>query len=259
MNYTESSNFEILKNDKEINIDNGRNQEYPISSLTGTENNIVMAILNSQSNLVSQSSPILYVRQNAIGTNNGTSWENAYTDLQTALANASTDSEIWVASGIYKPTTTNAQSISFNLKQSVEIYGGFAGFETSREQRNWTTNQAILSGDIRSIGIDSDHSYHVVFANDNITASSRLDGFTITKGNDSQYSGNGGGIYNNDSDAIFANLSIISNKVNSGSGSGGGMYSQDGNPQLLNVILIIVLVRGAQFLAVLMVIGEELL
>ncbi|PSF37334.1 hypothetical protein C7H19_10395 [Aphanothece hegewaldii CCALA 016] len=210
-------------------------QGNPLNPKAFTEDDTATINLNGKTIPLEQGSPIIYVSQGANGVNNGTSWANAYTDLQTALANSPTGSEIWVATGTYKPTTTNDRTISFNLKQSIEIYGGFAGFETSREQRNWTNNQTILSGDIRFLEVDSDNSYHVVFASDNITASSRLDGFTITKGNDDRYSGDGGGIYNDGSDAIFANLLILENRVNSSSGKGGGLYTQEGNPQLLNV------------------------
>ena len=42
---------------------------------------------------------IIYVNAGAAGGNNGTSWTDAYTDLQSALARASAGDEIWVAKG----------------------------------------------------------------------------------------------------------------------------------------------------------------
>ena len=88
-----------------------------------------------------------YVKWNAGGTNAGTSWTNAYTDLQSALG-ASPCTEIWVAAGTYKPTTGTDRTATFQLKNGVALYGGFAGTETARNQRNPAANVTILSGDI---------------------------------------------------------------------------------------------------------------
>ena len=49
---------------------------------------------------------IIYVDANALGANNGSSWENAYKFLQDALADANSSVkpvEIRVSQGVYKP------------------------------------------------------------------------------------------------------------------------------------------------------------
>ncbi|MBK9924359.1 MAG: hypothetical protein IPP66_03625 [Anaerolineales bacterium] len=170
-----------------------------------------------------------YVKWSAMGLNNGSSWTDAYTDLQSALSVASSDDEIWVAAGAYKPTTNTDRTISFNLKNGVAVYGGFAGNETLRSQRNVQTNVTTLSGDIGVAGNTTDNSYHVVVAS-NTDTTALLDGFTVTGGNaDSETyagdAGKGGGIYNNLGSPSVKNLIIVGNHAT----YGGGMYNY-GNP-----------------------------
>jgi len=109
------------------------------------------------------------------------SWDDAYTDLQDALERAGRGcgSEIWVAAGVYKPTTNpSITDATFNLRNNVAVYGGFAGAETSRSQRNWLANETILDGDIDNNG-SKDIDYLVTASDVNQTAI--IDGFTIRK------------------------------------------------------------------------------
>jgi hypothetical protein len=125
---------------------------------------------------------IIYVDTNAAGSNTGMSWDNAYRDLQDALnrAAAGCGSEIWVAAGTYKPTQNPSETTAtFDLVSGVPIYGGFSGNETSRNQRNWLTNQTILTGDINNDGY---RDVHYVVTALNVGYVTIIDGFTITKG-----------------------------------------------------------------------------
>ena len=106
----------------------------------------------------------------------GSSWSNAC-ELQTALASASAGDEIWVAAGTYYPGTNREDT--FQLISGVALYGGFAGTETAREQRDWGTNLTVLSGDIGVPDDSSDNSYSVVTGS-GVDTSAILDGFTIT-------------------------------------------------------------------------------
>jgi hypothetical protein len=105
---------------------------------------------------------VIYVDGSASGANNGSSWSAAYSDLQVALAVAEWGDEIWIAAGTYKPTSGTDQSISFVMTAGVGIYGGFSGAETTRDQRDWTANETILSGDIGAVDVNTDNSRHVV-------------------------------------------------------------------------------------------------
>ena len=79
------------------------------------------------------SGEVIYVDANAPGANNGESWADAYTDLQSALGDPCLVSgdEIWVAAGVYKPTTGSDIGARFSLVDGVDMYGGFAGDEVN--------------------------------------------------------------------------------------------------------------------------------
>ena len=88
-----------------------------------------------------------YVDTDATGLNDGSSWANAYHDLQDALAQT-TSGAIWVAEGTYTPAPVGQPTISFTLKDGVAIYGGFNGTETSLAQRDVALYETFLSGDL---------------------------------------------------------------------------------------------------------------
>ena len=120
-----------------------------------------------------------YVLQGATG--NGTSWSNAAGDLSAMIHQAKSGTQIWVAKGTYKPTAGKDRNATFAIPNGVQIYGGFAGTETSLDQRQVETNPTILSGEIGEPG-QADNSYNVVTFT-NVGENTILDGFTITAGN----------------------------------------------------------------------------
>ena len=156
---------------------------------------------------------ILKVNLNATGNNNGTSWDNAFTDLKSAISAAQAGDKIWVAQGTYTPGTQRTDS--FELKDGVKIYGGFAGTETTAEERNPKTNVTILSGDIGTANDNSDNSHTVVKFSNN-TGTATLDGFTIEKGNSNE---DGGGIFN-DGNLTLKNIVVRNNQA---ADDGGGI------------------------------------
>jgi hypothetical protein len=179
----------------------------------------------------------LYVKSNATGANNGTSWANAYRDLQAALFAAEGGDQIWVAAGTYKPTTGTDQTVSFLLKKKIAIYGGFAGTETSLTQRRPSDYVTILSGDLSgndapNFANRSDNSYHVVVSSA-MDSTAILDGFTIKAGNAINYPSNrmGGGLYNDNGSPTLQNLIFSENYAE----HAGGMVNNSGSPTLTNI------------------------
>lgn len=188
-----------------------------------------------------------YVNAAASAPGTGADWANAYTSLQSALADSCT--EIWVAAGTYTPAASD-RTVSFMLKDNTAIYGGFDGTETSLSERDPVANVTILSGDLA--GNDSgtndgsnasynENSYHVAWANGDPTpiANATLDGFTITGGYADLVSGaytyydSGAGMWNFNSSTTLANLIFRNNYAQN---VGGGMYINYINaPTLTNV------------------------
>ncbi|MBI1318766.1 MAG: hypothetical protein GC168_07430 [Candidatus Hydrogenedens sp.] len=77
----------------------------------------------------------------------GTSWATAFRTVREAVQAASTsgNDEVWVRSGEY-PEVTNNGGNSLEMREQVDMYGGFAGGETSRDQRNPVINETVLLG-----------------------------------------------------------------------------------------------------------------
>lgn len=134
--------------------------------------------------------PVLYrVRPTGSDSADGLTWETAKRTVQAAIDAAVAGDEVWVQAGAY------VQCII--LKEGVKVYGGFAGTETQKAQRDWTSNETILDGG--QLG-------SVVTAPSGITSVAAIDGFTIRNGK----AHTGGGVSCNSSPTI-ANNTITGN------------------------------------------------
>jgi len=163
---------------------------------------------------------IIYVDADANGYNTGTSWLDAYPDLQDGLETTRIcDCEqIWVAQQTYKPTDTNERSISFEMVDNVAVYGGFPPGGGEWVERDPNAYETILSGDIAAPNDQSDNSYHVVKCED--VNNTILDGFTVTMAEKS-------GIYCQDCKNLTVANCIISDNKCGDTSIGGGIYFKD--------------------------------
>jgi len=182
-----------------------------------------------------QGGSIVYVDAAATGDDDGSSWEDAYDDLQEALEDArNTGSicEIRVGQGTYKPSPCTSCSdqdrqISFAMVDGASVYGGYAGVQgTVPDARDVALYETVFSGNIGGAG-PSDNSYHVVTAGDDVTTATALDGFTITLGR-ADYNSQvehplalGGGLYSTEGELQIESCRFTDN---SASWRGGAAY-----------------------------------
>lgn len=150
------------------------------------------------------------------GANDGSSWADAFTDLQNGIDLAVPGIEVWVAEGTYVPGAS--RSDSFVPKIGVRVYGGFVGGETIRQQRNFFDHATILSGEIGSTAA-TDNCYHVVRAEASNTTA-MLNGLTITRGyaNGGSIDNDGGGVRARGGGVTLANVTILDNYATTGGG-----------------------------------------
>jgi hypothetical protein len=184
---------------------------------------------------------IIYVDDDAVGANDGSSWTDAYKYLQDALAVVNDGDEIRVGQGTYKPDlgvgiTPGDREATFHLINGVTLKGGYAGFdETEPNNRDIELYETILSGDLNGNDGDvvvedlltdpnrTDNSYHVVTGSET-DETAVLDGFRVNGGNaDASYPYNyGGGVYNHRGKPTIMNCIFTDN---SSKEHGGAIYN----------------------------------
>ncbi|MDO8588457.1 MAG: C10 family peptidase [Armatimonadota bacterium] len=98
----------------------------------------------------------------------GTSWQSAFLSIHDAVGAAVVGDEIWVASGTYLENV--------NMIAGISMYGGFAGNETARSERNWRNNVTVIDG---SAG---DNTILAICEYGYPTVTSRIDGFIVCNG-----------------------------------------------------------------------------
>ncbi|HPD48465.1 MAG TPA: right-handed parallel beta-helix repeat-containing protein [Anaerohalosphaeraceae bacterium] len=127
---------------------------------------------------------IIYVDETATGYNNGTNWQDAYVDLQSALTRARDvvpveigPYTIYVAQGTYSPG--DYVKNTFELPDGLSMYGGFKTGGCDFIDRNPDRYRTILTG---YIGLDENEEIVrneavVMMGNDTV-----LDSFVIQQG-----------------------------------------------------------------------------
>lgn len=108
---------------------------------------------------------VVHVSPNGSDTSDGSSWEKALRSVQAGITRASAiGGDVWVAEGIHGE--------SLILHPFASMYGGFAGTETARNQRDPAAHETVLDG------LDKQS---VIEVRAGLT-SREVDGFTIQNG-----------------------------------------------------------------------------
>ena len=204
---------------------------------------------------ISRDGSVHLVDHLATGANNGSTWPNAFNNLQDAIAVALCGDKIYVAAGTYKPDqgqgiTSGDRNARFELTTCLKIYGGFPSGGGKWNSRNPHLHKTILSGDLAgndnislatqdllSDATRSENSFTVILVNSG-SVELVIDGFTITAGNannnaSSSYTQTGGAMDIYSSNPNITNCLFI---ANSATNSGGAIYNTKGNPILAGCI-----------------------
>lgn len=144
---------------------------------------------------------IVYVRADAEPGGDGRSWPTALNSIQAAVDLAAAGEEIWVGKGKYGENLV--------LDSDTALYGGFAGHETRREQRDRIPSPSgtVIDGVGTGPCVTLDQAQGVL-----------LTGFTLTNGDAAQ----GGGVYCYNATDITLRGNVLSG--NYATGGGGGIY-----------------------------------
>ncbi|MBS3784557.1 MAG: hypothetical protein KGY78_08935, partial [Anaerolineae bacterium] len=173
---------------------------------------------------------IIYVDGRATGAGNGTSWADACISLQVALNAAVSGSQIWVAEGTYIPGIDRAST--FQLKNGVELYGGFPRGGSTMDDRDPWRYTTILSGEIGNPDQETDNCWHVVTGS-GTDSTAVLDGFRVTEGHASgEHEEAGGGMINTAGSPTVRNAVFLRNYA---SKYGGAIANWSSSPTMENV------------------------
>ncbi len=139
----------------------------------------------------------------------GRSWHLAKRTIAAAISAAPNGGEIWVAEGVYH------ELLALYGRQ---LYGGFAGTEVDRSQRDWRVHAAVLDGDAAALEPLGLFPGTMVLMGDAATNRACLDGLTIMNG---AANSTGGGVYVEPySSPVIAHCRFLTNSA----ALGGGIY-----------------------------------
>jgi len=155
-----------------------------------------------------QGQTTVFVNQNAIGKNDGTSWQDAFKTISEALKIKKSDT-IKIMMGVYYASSTNDPNESLDLSNTEVIIGGYGaiGNEIKYDPILFPT---VISGDIGTAKDTTDNSYQLMQCK-KTGGKIWIEGlqFEESNGINAQFPKNKGGAIWIDSNNAIANLEVI--------------------------------------------------
>ncbi|HXV74834.1 MAG TPA: right-handed parallel beta-helix repeat-containing protein, partial [Candidatus Polarisedimenticolaceae bacterium] len=161
-----------------------------------------LAIVSLLSVTAAQSA-VIRVAPGGDDANNGSTWTEAKRTIGAAIGAANTGDEIWVAAGTYAETIRNRTS--GGIAVDVALYGGFAGNEATRDERDFVARATIIDGG----GLGSVVTIDALAGPD-----MRVDGFRIRNGQATF----GGGVQVTGAAPTITNNDVLGNQADHGGG-----------------------------------------
>ena len=129
-----------------------------------------------------ESGSIIYVDKNAVGRNNGTSWDDAFINLDTALEYVSTIDEsilqeVWITADEYEPILNSKNG--FNIRSNLILRGGFKGTESASNDRLVDSENCLVNHTVLKRQPLNSVEESLFYANENFTGTFTIDGFDI--------------------------------------------------------------------------------
>ncbi len=141
--------------------------------IDGDENGVALADMGADEFVPGATFGVWYVDSGVATSGFGTSWNEALKTIEEAVSYAIAGDEIWVKAGTYMPTGGAVIAPLHITQAGIELYGGFAGGESQRDQRDWLSNETI---------IDGQNSFTRTIYVSGSGGGATIDGFTITGG-----------------------------------------------------------------------------
>lgn len=150
------------------------------------------------------------------GLNNGSTWVNAYQNLDTAFAKSVPGDTLWVAAGRYY--TSSNRDVPFYLPNKVSVFGSFNKTEADESERKFTQYKTYLDGDIGIKGNSSDNSRRILSIQ-KTDSTTIFDGFHLVNANNDFVIGEGAAL-RIDSAFVSIRNCVFANNISRGSGAG---------------------------------------